>query len=189
MAERRRGAALEAALLDAAWAELTETGYAGFTVDAVVRRAGTSPPVLYRRWPDRDALARAAIGHVLERSRLAVPDTGGLRGDVLTLMRAINATRSDLVALMSVQLAGYHRATGTPPAELLDATGPDGTEALYERAVARGEADPARLTPRIRALPFDLLRQEMLTSSAPVPDHVLEEIVDDVLLPLVTPRG
>ncbi|MFJ5232258.1 TetR/AcrR family transcriptional regulator [Kitasatospora sp. NPDC088391] len=185
MAERRRGAELERALLDAAWAELVETGYAGFTMDAVVKRAGTSPPVLYRRWPDRDALARAAIAHVLAAARLEVPDTGSLRTDLLTLMRAINATRAELVALMSVQLAGYHRATGTAPAELLAAGGPDGTEAIYDRAVARGEADPAKLTPRIRALPFDLLRQELLTAHAPVPDEVLAEIVDTVLLPLV----
>lgn len=44
MPERRRGAALEKALLDAAWEELTDTGYARFTMDAVVKRAGTSPP-------------------------------------------------------------------------------------------------------------------------------------------------
>ncbi|RKE18905.1 TetR/AcrR family transcriptional regulator [Streptomyces sp. TLI_171] len=185
MAERRRGAALEQALLDAAWAELTEHGYAGFTMDAVVKRAGTSPPVLYRRWPDRDALARAAIAHVLERARLEVPDTGSLREDVLALLRAINATRVELVALMSVQLAGYQRATGTAPAELLAAGGPDGTEAIFERAVARGEARPEKLSPRIRALPFDLLRQELLTTHAPVPDDVLAEIVDTVFLPLV----
>ncbi|WP_372505777.1 TetR/AcrR family transcriptional regulator [Actinomadura madurae] len=43
MAERRRGAALEKALLDAAWDELAEHGYARFTVDAVVRRAAPVP--------------------------------------------------------------------------------------------------------------------------------------------------
>jgi len=57
---RRYGAALEEALLDAAWDELGEIGYAGFTVDAVARRAGTSRPVLYRRWPSRARLVLAA---------------------------------------------------------------------------------------------------------------------------------
>jgi AcrR family transcriptional regulator len=56
---RRYGAALERALLGAAWEELRESGYAGFTIDAVARRAGTSRPVLYRRWPNRAQLVLA----------------------------------------------------------------------------------------------------------------------------------
>ncbi|MFC9324149.1 TetR/AcrR family transcriptional regulator [Kitasatospora sp. NPDC057015] len=188
MPERRRGAALEKALLDAAWEELTASGYAGFTMDAVVRRAGTSPPVLYRRWSDRDELVRAAIVHVLREHLLDVPDTGSLREDVLTLMREINATRVQLVTVMSVHLAGYYQRTGTSPGDLRDplATGrKESVDVLFERAVARGEIDPGRLTDRIRSLPFDLLRHEVLTTFAPVPDHVLEEIVDTVFLPLV----
>jgi len=55
-AERRRGAALEAAILDAAWAELVAAGYAGLTMEAVAARAQTSRPVISRRWPDRAAI-------------------------------------------------------------------------------------------------------------------------------------
>jgi hypothetical protein len=47
---RRRGDALEHALLDAAWDELQAVGYAGLTIEAVADRAGTSRAVLYRRW-------------------------------------------------------------------------------------------------------------------------------------------
>jgi tetratricopeptide (TPR) repeat protein len=43
-------------------------------MDAVVQRAGPSPPVLHRRWSGRDELARAAVAHVLDRSRVEVPD-------------------------------------------------------------------------------------------------------------------
>ncbi|MEV7177507.1 TetR/AcrR family transcriptional regulator [Kitasatospora sp. NPDC093679] len=185
MPERRRGAALEKALLDAAWEELTANGYARFTMDAVGRRAGTSPPVLYRRWADRDELVRAAIAHVLEESRIEAPDTGSLREDVLTLMRTINATRVRLVTVMSVHLAGYYQETGTGPGDLLAGGHEPSGDVLFERAAARGEIDPDRLSDRIKALPFDLLRHEILTTYAPVPDHVLEEIVDTIFLPLV----
>ncbi|MEU3459591.1 TetR/AcrR family transcriptional regulator [Streptomyces sp. NPDC006733] len=185
MPERRRGAALEKALLEAAWEELTLNGYARFTMDGVVQRAGTSPPVLYRRWSDRDQLVRAAIIHTLAASRLDVPDTGSLREDVLTLMREINATRVQLVTVMNVHLAGYYQETGTRPSDLLAAGDENGVDVLFDRAVARGEAKPELLTARIRSVPFDLLRQELLTTFAPVPDQVLEEIVDTVFLPLV----
>jgi AcrR family transcriptional regulator len=188
MAERRRGVALEKALLDAAWEELTANGYARFTMDAVVKRAGTSPPVLYRRWSDRDALVRATITHILRKNVLGVPDTGSLREDVLTLMREISATRLQLVTVMSVNLAGYYQETGTRPGDLFDpsTTGrKEAVDVLFDRAAERGEIETERLTERIKSLPFDLLRQEFLTTFAPVPDHVLEEIVDTLFLPLV----
>ncbi|WP_406010943.1 TetR/AcrR family transcriptional regulator [Streptomyces sp. NBC_00637] len=185
MPERRRGAALEKALLDAAWDELTDHGYARFTMDAVVRRAGTSPPVLYRRWSDRDELVRAAIVHTLKGHRLATPDTGSLREDVLTLMREINATRVPFITAMSVQLAGYHQETGAGDLRDPLATGrKEALDVLFGRAVDRGEVKAERLTERVKSLPFDLLRHEILTTCAPVPDHVIEEIVDTVFLPL-----
>ncbi|MFJ1709506.1 TetR/AcrR family transcriptional regulator [Kitasatospora sp. NPDC088346] len=192
MSERRRGAALEKALLDAAWEELAASGYARFTMDAVVRRAATSPNVLYRRWSDRNELVRAAVLHVLKEHVLDVPDTGSLREDVLTLLREINATRLQLVTVMSVQLAGYHQETGTNPADLRDplATGRSkAVDALFDRAADRGEIDPELLTERIKSLPFDLLRHEFLTTYAPAPDQVLTEIVDTIFLPLVHARS
>ncbi|MFC5663958.1 TetR/AcrR family transcriptional regulator [Kitasatospora misakiensis] len=189
MTERRRGPALEKALLDAAWAELAEHGYARFTMDAVVKRAGTSPPVLYRRWANRDELVRAAVAHTLRASRVALPDTGSLRGDVLALLRELNSgTRVRLVTVMNLRLADYHRETGTNPAELRDPllTGrAEALDELFARAVARGEVRPERLTERLKSLPFDLLRHDILTTFAPVPDDALEEIVDTVFLPLV----
>ncbi|MFF1872545.1 TetR/AcrR family transcriptional regulator [Streptomyces sp. CB03911] len=188
MPERRRGAALEKALLDAAWEELADHGYARFTMDAVAQRAGTSPSVLYRRWSDRDDLVRAATVHILKEFRLDTPDTGSLRGDVLTLMREINATRVQFITVMGAHLAGYYQETGTSPADLRDpfVTGrAKALDVLFDRAVERGEIAPEPLGERVKSLPFDLLRHEILTTFAPVPDHVLEEIVDTVFLPLV----
>src|ERR1700678_947664 len=79
VATRRRGAMLEHALLDAAWQELQESGYAKLTMERVADRAGTSRAVIYRRWRNRPELVIAAMRHrqpVLSRQ---VPDTGTLR--------------------------------------------------------------------------------------------------------------
>ena len=48
---RRRGAELENAILRAAAEELTESGYAGLTMDRVARRAGNDKNTIYRRGP------------------------------------------------------------------------------------------------------------------------------------------
>ena len=192
MAERRRGAVLEDALLEAAWAELTENGYANFTLDAVAQRAGTSRPVLYRRWPDRHELVRAAIAHARAGSRVEIPDTGSLRGDLLAFLREANANRVEVATVVGIHLAGYYQETGTSPAdlrEILLAGQGNAVDVIYERAVERGEVRPGVLTDRLKALPFDLLRQEVLMTFASVPDAVLEEIVDTIFLPLVLARG
>jgi len=76
---RRRGAALETALLDAAWDELQVTGYAGLTMEAVADRAGTSRAVLYRRWRNRPELVIAAMRRHRPMLSGEVPDTGSLR--------------------------------------------------------------------------------------------------------------
>lgn len=192
MAGRRRGAELERALLAAAWAELTENGYAGFTMDAVAARAGTSPPVLYRRWSNRHELLHAAIRHAAHRTPLETPDTGSLRGDVLALMRHANNTRTELVAVLSAHLGGYYHETGTSPVELRDVIlggQPDAMETIYQQAAARGEIDPEVLTERMKTLPFDLVRAEFLMALRPLPATSLEEIVDTLFLPLVRPGG
>ena len=204
--ERRRGASLEDAILDAAWEQLTAEGYGHFTIDTVAARARTSKPVLYRRWKTSDELLHAAIRHRGAVTELPDPDTGSLRGDFLALFRRANTLRSDMAALVSAMLGSYYDQAGRSPADLLgsddDQAGlspadlrtefiggrTTATQRAIERAVGRGEIDPARLTPRIASLPFDLWRHEVMMTLKPVPDHVLRQIVDDIFIPLVARR-
>jgi AcrR family transcriptional regulator len=190
-AVRRHGAELERAILDAAWEQLVAEGYEHFTIDAVAARAQTSKPVLYRRWKTREDLLRATARHRGAADPPAVPDTGTLRGDLLALLSSANTTRNPMVALVSSMLGSYYNQTGLTPAELREAfLTPRGSvvEQVINRAVERGEVDPARLTPRIINLPFDLFRNEMMMTLTLVPDHVLRQIVDDIFIPLVSPR-
>ena len=190
-ATRRRGAELEAAILDAAWEQLSQRGYSGFTFEAVADRAETSRPVLYRRWPTRADLLKAAVEHHGAGQDTTAPDTGNLRDDLLTALRRSNAQRSDFLVLMSASLGGYYEETGLSPRdvrEFLLGRHRLAIEDILERAVERGEADPERLTPLVRAVPYNLYRHEVMMSLHAVPDETLEAIVDDVFLPLVTPR-
>lgn len=204
-ATRRRGAALEDAILRAAADELWTSGYAGMTMDRVARRAGTNKNAIYRRWPTRAALGVAAYRRSAE-AQLTVPDTGTLRGDALALLRAANAMWSsprgavlrdlltaagddpDLLTLLREQAGGTGSGTGSG-----NGTG-SGTDAawltLLERAVARGEAAAGATHPRVVSVPMTLLRGEYALRGLPeVPDEVLTEIVDEVFLPLVRGRA
>jgi AcrR family transcriptional regulator len=189
--QRRRGAALEEALLEAAWEELTEGGYARFTMEGVADRAKTSRPVLYRRWPDRWDLAVAAARAKMGRNPVVVPDTGSLRGDLIAYLTEGSAKRAEFITMFSLQMAELYAERQSTPAELREQViggRPSPVDEIYDRAIARGEADPAWLTPRVRGLAFDLLRNEMMMSLRPVPENVITEIVDDIVLPLVTGR-
>lgn len=192
--QRRRGAELEQAILRAAAEELTASGYAGMTMDKVAQRAGTNKNAIYRRWPQRAALGIAAYKHLTDAARTPTPDTGGLRGDALELLRRANAVwSSPRGAILRDLLA----AAADEPAllDLLREQAGGGAVnaawfAVLGRAVARGEAPPEAVQPRVAALPMMLLRGEYaLRGVSAVPDEVLVEIVDEILLPLVRGRG
>lgn len=192
-APRRRGQALEDALLDAAWRELVAVGYGRFTIEGVAARAGTSRPVIYRRWPDRSELAMAAVRHYGRTSPVPTPDTGSLRDDLIALLRAASESRAELAALFSVQMGEYFSETGRTLADLRTEflsgrTQPFGVDEVLRRAVERGEIDPDRLTPRIAALPTDLMRHELLMTLRLPSDATILEIVDEIFLPLVRPK-
>ncbi|MBB5915656.1 AcrR family transcriptional regulator [Nocardia transvalensis] len=185
---RRRGETLEAAILDAAWNELSEKGYATLTVDSVAQRAGTSKPVLYRRWADKRQLVEAAVARRNAVDPIAVADTGSLRGDLIATLTELSEKRGAFLTQLSLLLGDYFAETDTGFTELREtflAGRRSGRDEIMRRAIDRGELDPARLTPRIAALPFDLLRAEAMMTLRPVPPETIEEIVDTIFLPLI----
>ncbi|WP_326954435.1 TetR/AcrR family transcriptional regulator [Amycolatopsis sp. NBC_01286] len=188
---RRRGAELEDAILRAAADELAEAGYPGLTMERVAQRAGTNKNTIYRRWPNRAALGVAAYRHMAE-DKLRPPDTGDLREDALALLRAVNCGASSPAAQI---LRGLLAGVSDDPdllAQLHEQAGDGGTTAwltLLDRAVARGEAPPESLHPRVATVALTLLRNEYLTRGlTTVDDDVLVEIVDEVYLPLIRGR-
>jgi AcrR family transcriptional regulator len=189
--QRRRGRALEEALLESAWAELTDRGYDDFTIDAVAARAGTSRAVLYRRWSSKQELVIATLAYTAGKDLVVAPDTGSLRGDVIGLLQRANKARVGLAAQVFTQLGSLYRDTGTSLADIsaFVSGGKDtAMEEAIQRAVDRGEIDRDRVTERIARLPADLWRHEILTTLQPLPDEAIEEIVDTIFLPLVDGR-
>jgi AcrR family transcriptional regulator len=187
---RRRGEALEHALLDASWAELQSAGYAGLTMEAVADRAGTSRAVLYRRWRNRGELVIAAMRRHRPMLSGEIPDTGSLRGDVLALLRRMSERLAEIGPATIYGLIGEYLAD----AELFDHGREDILHIssavmtdILKRAAERGEAR-GDVEPRIATLPTDLFRNELFRSRTPPSEGTLVEIVDDVFLPLVRPR-
>jgi AcrR family transcriptional regulator len=183
---RRRGEALEAALLDAAWEELQSAGYAALTFEAVADRAGTSRAVLYRRWRSRPELVIAAMRRHRPLLSGEIPDTGSLRGDVLAVLRRMSARLADVGAETVYGLLGDIFADPEPSSSIQDQVlhiGAGVMTTIVKRAADRGEVGD--VSPRVATLPTDLFRLELFHARTPPSDQVLTEIVDEVFLPLV----
>ncbi|WP_228003215.1 TetR/AcrR family transcriptional regulator [Nocardia australiensis] len=189
-APRRRGEVLERAILRAASEELAEVGYVGFGIDRVAARAGTNKTTIYRRWPSRAALATAAFRDTALADDL--PDTGDLRADALAMLRAaaerIASRQGEILQVLATEMRSEPELMAEVRDELIGA-GITRWLTLLGRAVARGQARPEALSPRIATVAVDLLRNEyLLRGVTAVPDTTIIEIIDTIYLPLVRPH-
>jgi AcrR family transcriptional regulator len=188
--KRRRGKELEAALLEAAWGELVEDGFASLTMESVAARAHTGVAVLYRRWANKGELVLAAIEHFHATHPIEPPDTGTLRGDLIALLSAFGESRAAFVAIVgAASFSGLLADTGLSPAQVrerfLGERSPRNDQLIYRRAHERGEIDLKKIPPAVLAMPFDLVRQDLLLNLEPVGKARVKSIVDDLFLPLV----
>ena len=187
VATRRRGATLERALLDAAWEELQESGYARLTMERVADRAGTSRAVIYRRWRNRAELVIAALRHHQPVLTGSILDTGSLRGDVLAILRRASTRITEIGAGTVIGMLSDLLSDEAAFDQILGQLTRGGVEVMsgvLDRAASRGEARE-NIPPRVARLPLDLLRHELLLTRQPPSQRTLEEIVDEIFLPLV----
>ncbi|MDU0341665.1 TetR/AcrR family transcriptional regulator [Bosea rubneri] len=83
----RRNPASQAAILAAARAVLAEEGYAGFSIDAVSRRAGAGKPTIYRWWKNKAELLIEV--YAAEKARVKATKTGNLAEDLALYTAAL----------------------------------------------------------------------------------------------------
>lgn len=191
MQQRRRGADLEQAILEAAWLELAERGYAGLTMEAVAERAGTSRPVLARRWDGKAPLVIAAIRQQIAKHPIDVPDRGDLRSELLELLERASERTSAITAIFSLFSSEYFMETSSSPKDLRAALTKGGglmLPTILARAVERGEVDREKLVPPLDSLLGDLFRGHVVMTFAAPPPALCEAWIDKVFLPLVLAR-
>lgn len=141
---RPRDPRIVGAVLDATVELLGETGYADLSVAAIAKRAGTSKPAIYRRWPSKAHLVHEAVFPIGEATEL--PDTGSLAGDVRAMVRRsadVLTTPAARAALTG--LVGELAADPTLHAALLERFSDILSHGLTDRldaAASRGEARP-----------------------------------------------
>lgn len=101
MRGRPRDLRVDDVVLKVTLAELAQHGYQGMSIDGIAVRSGVSKPTIYRRWPNKPALAIAAI------AALVAQEPPELTGNTLEdLIGQLQAAHENLVRLGSVTLLG-----------------------------------------------------------------------------------
>ncbi|MDQ6669318.1 MAG: TetR/AcrR family transcriptional regulator [Chloroflexota bacterium] len=178
-----RTARVRDAVLAATLEELADSGYASLSIDAVARRSGIHKTTVYRRWPTREALVAETLDS--RSGRMApFPDTGSLRGDLITFGSAIvnNLNASHGRALVKTLVEAVDQSP-----ELLARTRSFWRERLgmaadlVQRAIQRGElptdTDPDFVIEGLIA-PLYL---RLLVTGEPLSRDLVERVVDLLL--------
>ncbi|MBV7275596.1 TetR/AcrR family transcriptional regulator [Clostridium sp. PL3] len=186
---RRRGKILEDAILKAALDELTDVGYSHLTMEGVAARAKTNKAVIYRRWPNKAKLIISSLQKHIPKPITDAPNTGNLRDDVIILLRGIlkplETIGNETIHGLMVDLSSHLVSSMPEMANLSEDKLSKAMMTILKNSELRGEVNLEKISPRIVSLPLNLIRYEILTTHEPISDKTINEIVDDVFIPLV----
>ena len=184
---RPRNPAIGAAALAATLDVLDEIGYARLTLEAVARRARTSKPALYRRWPTRQQLVLAALGQRLGEA--SAPDTGCTLCDLDECLKLFVAVFKrmppDAVAALFADCAGDPELRGEFMATLFDPPRA-AVEQTLDRAFERGELRPDVDRKLVLDLLGSLIHYRVLFGHARTSDAEIERAVEALLRGIAT---
>lgn len=169
---RPRDPRIDAAVLDATVELLAETGYPGLLVSAIARRAGTSKPAIYRRWPSKAHLVHEAVFPITAATD--IPDTGSLRRDLREMVcRTMEVLSTPAARAALPGLIGEMATDPTLHTALLERFSGligGGLSDLLEQAAARGEVRPDVTAPELAEALAGVTLLGLLTRAAALDD-------------------
>ncbi|WP_233999885.1 TetR/AcrR family transcriptional regulator [Porphyrobacter sp. TH134] len=133
------------ALTRAFFEEWARAGYSGLSLERVARSAGVGKAALYRRWPEKFAMA----GDLLSRAGLTITDVGdqgSLEGDLEAVLLALRRVlRHPLIRRIITDLHAEIERTPALEAAIrpFQRARRERINGLLDRAIARGELPPS----------------------------------------------
>lgn len=183
-----RGEPIVHGVLAATLEQLGRVGWQALRIDDVATQAGVNKTTVYRRWPTKGELVRAAFASVTT-DRFPHPDTGALRGDLLTVARCLRDMSCD------EQMRGifFQVFAEGPGSELLQIVRGIKDEAavvrreIMGRAEARGELPPGVDAELLFETMVSSVHRKLFVEQEALADADLEGIVDMLLYGVVAP--
>ncbi|MCW2528792.1 MAG: TetR family transcriptional regulator [Pseudonocardiales bacterium] len=194
---RRRGAELEDAICRAAFEELTEEGYGGFTIESVANRAGTGKASIYRRWPGKDEL-------LLDAFCRGIPEpedcfvAGDLDPSVSTRDALLQVVRTMVGATAGKKKAAMHAMAGETARDpefarvvdrLILTPRREGLADLLRRGIGVGDVSVDAPIELVAELVPAFFMSRFLFRHVETTDADIVAFVDGVAMPLLQPGG
>lgn len=174
-----RSARVRAAVYAAALDLLTAQGYGTWSIGEVAQRAGVHETSIYRRWGTKAALVTDALLAYAEE-RIAIPDTGALRTDLIQLLGAVAALLRSPIGAAGARITGetsdVAHARATFWAHRFALAG-----VIVERGIRRGELAATVSPDFVLELVIGPLFLRALVTGAPLDEALPAAIVDAVL--------
>jgi AcrR family transcriptional regulator len=170
-------------VLEAALEELGQVGYGALRIEDVAARAGVNKTTVYRRWPTKEDLVRAAL-LAMTVDKFVAPNTGSLRSDLLEMARRMVAmTRTcEGQSLFRAVLAEGPGSELMAIAKSLRKVHEAVPRSVIEAAQARGELAPS-IDPMML---FDVLvaaiNRRLFMDREDIDDTYLDRLLDLLLL-------
>ena len=171
---------------------LGEVGYDRTSIDAVAARSGVAKASVYRRWPGKSELVLDAIRESEPHQDEPPTDTGSLRGDLLALVPTLlvfssfDSAQEPIITGLVQAMRSNPELTAHVRHRIVGALR-HRSEIVVERAIARGEIAPsARALRLFHDIAPSMLSARMLLTYDPVDEAFQTELVDTVLLPLLS---
>ncbi len=184
----RRSSRARDAILAAARELVASDGYRGLSIEGIAARAGVGKQTIYRWWPSKGAVVLDAVLALSEGpdAEVELPDTGDLRADLRTVVRATVDELADpsfeapLRALYAAMItdadltAAYRRRVADP------------VDSAKERRL-RSARDAGHLAPDtdlglLRELLFAPIVQRWLLATGPLDHAFADALVENALL-------
>jgi AcrR family transcriptional regulator len=181
--------ARQGVILRAALEELASSDYGGVTFERVAARAGVNKTTVYRQWPTKAQLVRAALESSTEATRFG-PSTGSLRGDLLRLGRRMLefSTSFEGQCVIRLRLLDHPEPELAQIARSIHERRMSELAAVLGESVGRGELS-ADVDPRmLMELLGGAIHFRLFVKSEPVDDVVISRLVD-FLIAGATPRA
>ena len=178
-----RDGVIRAAIL----ALLAEVGYGALTMDAVAAQAGVGKATIYRRWRTKEDLVVDTIADITQ-TEVTPADTGSLEGDLREMLHTIVGVVTGPIGAATQALLStvpHHPALAAAFRDGPIGVWTDAFEQIFARAEARGEVRPG-LTGSVAAeamtAPFV---QRWLVTGLPVTEEYADQVLAEVVMPLV----
>ncbi|MFB4316555.1 TetR/AcrR family transcriptional regulator [Actinomadura sp. 21ATH] len=179
---RPRDRRIDEAVLNATLDALERDGYVRLTFEDIARRAGTTKPALYRRWPDRRRLVLAALA--LRLGTVRTPDTGcticDLNEGINVFVAAFGRIRPDVLAPLLADCGTDPALRETFMATLFEPPRAAVAE-MIDRAAARGDLHAGLDRGLVLDMLGSLVHYRALFGHAPTTPAEVERAVEALL--------